>query len=357
MKSHRLTPILQALAAAILFGASTPFSKLLLSKVDPVAMAALLYLGSGIGLGIWKSISHFGAPDSPREARIQNPDLPWLAGAVLAGGVLAPIILMLSLNRTPAATASLLLNFEGIATTLIALLIFKEAIGKSIWLAVAAITAASILLSWIPGGGIGFAPGALGILAACLLWGLDNNLTRHISTRDPQSIVMVKGLGAGLVSLVILWLKGGALPEIGSILAAMLLGFFSYGLSIVLFIHAMRGLGSARTGALFGIAPFAGAALSLLIFRDSPNALFWAALPLMATGAVLLVSENHEHEHQHEEYEHEHSHNHDEEHHSHSHDDTTHPGFDAHCHLHRHEPISHAHPHAPDIHHRHAHGE
>lgn len=357
MNIQKTKPVLQALAAAILFGASTPLSKVLLTKVDPIGMAALLYLGTGLGLAILKGIGSRKTALLRAEARITRQDLPWLAGAVISGGILAPIVLMVSLEKTPAATASLLLNFEGIATALIAFVIFREAIGRSIWLAVAAITAGSILLSWIPGGGLGFFPGALGILLACLLWGLDNNFTRHISAKDPRTIVMIKGLVAGFFNLAIWLWNGGAVPAIGEILAAMLLGFFSYGLGIVLFILALRGLGSARTGALYSIAPFVGAALSLIIFREMPGALFLAALPLMITGTALLAWENHEHEHVHDEHVHEHNHDHNDGHHDHAHKENTPKQAGAHCHEHRHATLRHAHAHAPDIHHRHVHGE
>jgi len=344
--------MLQALAGAALFGVSTPLAKLLLGQVAPVHMAALLYLGAGLGIALFKGARRLtGRPEA--EAPLSRGDLPWLVGAILAGGVAAPIVLMFSLRRTPAAAASLLLNFEGVATALLAALIFGEAIGTRVWWAIGAVTTASILLSWDASGGWGVSLGALGVLAACTLWGVDNNLTRNISAKDPMAVVMYKGLGAGAFSLMLGSVAGQPLPSLGIALAVLALGVVSYGASIVLYVLALRGLGAARTGALFGTAPFTGAVLSLVIFRASPGLLFAAAVPLMVAGAVLLLGERHHHAHAHEALDHDHRHRHDDAHHLH-----THPGMAlhrAHVHPHRHDPITHAHPHVPDIHHRHRH--
>ncbi len=231
MTHSRLYPMLQALLAAALFGASAPLAKLLLGEIQPIPLAALLYLGSGLGLLAWTRL--YRAPDGG-EAPLAPRDIPWLLGTVLAGGVAGPIVLMFSLRNTPAATASLLLNFEAIATTLIAAIAFREAIGRRVWWAVAATTLASILLSWNANGGWGFSLGALGVLAACGLWGLDNNLTRHISAKDPLVIVIVKGLGAGTLSSVLALVVRQAFPRPAAALGAMLLGSVSYGLGIVL---------------------------------------------------------------------------------------------------------------------------
>ncbi|MBI4731404.1 MAG: EamA family transporter [Chloroflexi bacterium] len=352
MQSNRVTSIFQALLAALLFGASAPLSKLLLGEISPVLLAAFLYLGSGIGLLFAKLMGKVIYAEQ-KEARLTRSDWPWLAGAVLAGGVIAPITLMISLRHAPAATASLLLNFESVTTTLIAAIVFKEAVGRRAWWAIALITLASILLSTDFTNNWGLSLSALGVLAACFMWGVDNNLTRNISAKDPLVIVTVKGLGAGLVSLMIAVALGDPFPTLSVILLSLLLGSLSYGLSIFLFVHAMRGLGAGRTSALFGTAPLAGILLSLIIFRESPGILFAIALPIMAAGAFVLVKENHEHLHVHEELTHEHNHSHTDNHHQHEHETVLVARL--HCHVHVHARMEHSHDHAPDIHHRHSH--
>jgi drug/metabolite transporter (DMT)-like permease len=285
---------------------------------------------------------------------LQKSDLPWLAGASLAGGVIAPILLLFGLRAAPAASASLLLNFEGVATTLIAAAIFGEAVGRRAWLAILLMTAASILLSFDPHGGWGMTLGSLGVLGACVFWGLDNNFTRNISAKDPLSIVMIKGLAAGTFSLGLAFLTGSTLPALPVILGAMLLGSLSYGLSITLFIRAMRGLGAARTSALFATAPLAGITLSFLLFRDMPGLLFLLSLPLVAAGTVLMLNEDHGHVHRHAALQHEHWHRHDDGHHSHAHPSVM-AADKAHSHPHQHTEEEHTHPHLPDLHHRHRH--
>jgi drug/metabolite transporter (DMT)-like permease len=349
--------MIQALLAAVLFGASAPVAKLLLGMIEPIPLAGFLYLGSGIGLLLFKGIQHLGSRSVKVEAGISKTDIPWLTGAVLAGGVAAPIVLMFSLRTTPAATASLLLNFEGVATALIAALVFKEAIGGRIWWAVACITVASILLSLNLSGEWGISLTALGVLCTCALWGLDNNFTRNISAKDPLSIVIIKGLAAGGFSLILALILQNPLPKPLVALGAMLLGSLSYGISIALFILAMRDLGAARTSALFGTAPFVGALLSFLLFQEAPNMLFVIALPIMIGGALLLLGEEHAHKHVHAVIEHEHRHGHDGSHHAHDHAEGEIPAHGFHSHPHTHESIEHTHPHTPDIHHRHDHQE
>ncbi|NPV53631.1 MAG: DMT family transporter [Firmicutes bacterium] len=341
-----------AILAAALFGVSSPLAKLLLGNIEPILLAAFLYLGSGFGLLFIRSFHLFSISN---EARVGRNDLPWLAGSILTGGVAAPIILFFSLRHTPAATASLLLNFEGVATALVAGLAFKEAIGKRIWLAIGTITGASALLSLNIGGQWGLSLGAVGVLCACLLWGIDNNFTRNISGKDPLTITMIKGLGAGAFSLVLAFVLHNPFPGMLTVFKAMLLGSVSYGASIVLFILAMRNLGAARTSTLFGTAPFVGAVLSFLLFRESPGALFAVSAPMMIVGAMLLLGEGHSHIHKHPFLQHEHRHRHDDEHHIHYHISGEIPPNDYHSHLHTHEAIEHCHPHAPDIHHRHSH--
>ncbi|RPI26043.1 MAG: DMT family transporter [Chloroflexota bacterium] len=353
MQTSKRLPIIQALLAAILFGASAPLSKLLLNEIDPIVLAALLYIGSGLSATVIQSIQRLVTGNRPVEAQLKRADLPWMAGAILTGGVLAPILLMVSLDKTPAATASLLLNFETVATALVAGLVFRESIGRSVWMAVGLVTLASVVLSW-NGGSWGFSVGALGVLGACILWGLDNNLTRNVSAKDPLAIVMLKGFGAGGFSLLLALLLGRSLPGALVVVLSLLVGGFCYGLSIALFVLALRSLGAARTGTLYASAPFVGAALSLAVFRDGLNVQLILSLPLMAGGPLLLLRENHTHSHQHDTLEHEHCHTHDDHHGDHhARESDSEPG--SHTHWHRHEPVSHAHDHTPDLHHRHGH--
>ncbi len=351
--------MLKALAAAILFGINAPLSKLLLSpsalgQVAPIPMAALLYLGSGVGALLLMAVQRSDLA-AESEARLQRTDVPWLMGALLAGGVAAPIVLMFSLRITPGATASLLLNFEGVATTLLAALAFREAIGPRIWGAVGLITIASAILSWNPSGELGVSVGALGVLAACALWGVDNNFTRNISAKNPLIIVAVKGLGAGLFSLLLALMVGQPLPNIWAGLGAMALGSVSYGLSISLFIWALRDLGAARTSALFSSAPFIGSLLSFWLLREAVDLQFLLALPLMLAGTALLMTERHAHYHHHDFLFHEHRHRHDDDHHQHQHAPDEIPASGWHSHPHEHQPQTHEHPHTPDLHHRHTH--
>jgi drug/metabolite transporter (DMT)-like permease len=343
MKAN-LSFIIQALLAALFFGASAPISKLLLGNVAPVLMAAFLYLGSGTGISLIKLYQRLTS--NQKEAGIRRPDVSWLAGAIISGGILAPIILMISLKNTPASTASLLLNFEGVGTTLIALFFFRESISRRALAAIFAITLASIFLSTNFQGGFRFSLGALGILLACFLWGVDNNFTRNIAAKDPLTIVAWKGLVAGSFSLILGLGLSQQLPALTTILSILLLGFVSYGLSTMLFIYSMRGLGAARTSALYGTAPLAGVLLSILIFKDPITLLFGIAAVLMIAGALLLANEEHAHFHIHMPVVHEHLHKHEE---FHAHD----PTDIAHSHEHEHPQTEHEHGHMPDIHHRH----
>lgn len=352
MRTKSLPFVLQALTAAIFFGASAPFAKLLLGDISPVYLAAFLYLGSGTGISLLKLVQKTSRPAQQKEAGIKKEDIKWLAGAIISGGVMAPIVLMVSLQNTPASTASLLLNFEGVGTTLIALLFFKEAISRRAWMAILVITLASIFLSTNFSEGFGLSLGALGIILACVLWGLDNNLTRNISGKDPLVIVAWKGIAAGTFSFFLAFLLGNSLPPLMSILGTMILGFVSYGMSTILFIHSMRGLGAARTSALYGTAPLAGVLLSIIIFGETPAAAYSLAGILMIVGALLLVNEEHSHSHVHTALFHEHSHRHDD-------PDHAHDAFiiGTHSHEHEHAAEEHGHDHMPDIHHRHGHEE
>jgi len=347
MKTNNIAFVVQALLAAIFFGASAPIAKLLLGDdIAPIFLAAFLYLGSGTGITLIKLTQRMRSKDV--EAKIKTADVKWLAGAIISGGIAAPIILMISLQNTLASTASLLLNFEGVGTTLIALLFFKEAISRRAWTAILIITVASIFLSTDFKSGFGLSLGALGVILACVLWGLDNNLTRNISGKDPLVIVAWKGLVAGTFSFFLAFFLGNTLPTLSTILYTLLLGFISYGLSTILFIRSMRGLGAARTSALYGTAPLAGVLLSIVIFQEFPSFLFIIAAILMIGGALLLINEQHEHSHAHTVLFHDHSHKHDD---SHKHA----KGEGVHSHEHEHAAEEHEHDHMPDIHHRHGH--
>jgi len=349
MKTNNLGFILQALAAAIFFGVSAPIAKLLLGDNEPIFLAAFLYLGSGTGIALVKWTQHMRLKDL--EAGIKRMDIPWLAGAIIAGGIIAPIVLMISLQNTPASTASLLLNFEGVGTTLIALMFFKEAISRRAWTAIIVITLASIFLSTDLKSGFGLSFGALGIIFACMLWGADNNFTRNISGKDPLAIVAWKGLVAGTCSFFLAWSLRNPLPSVKAILGTLILGFVSYGLSTMLFIRSMRGLGAARTSALYGTAPLAGVIFSIILFHESLSFLFIIATILMIGGALLLINEDHSHSHVHTVLFHEHSHRHDDSFHGHDAADGVH------SHEHEHPEEEHEHDHMPDIHHRHGHEE
>jgi drug/metabolite transporter (DMT)-like permease len=344
--------VLYALLAAVTFGASTPIAKLLLGAMPPLTLAACLYLGSGLGLSAWLALRTFRTKDSHAGAGIVRADLPWLMGAVLFGGVAGPVLLMTGLTRTPASSASLLLNLEGVLTALLAWFVFKENFDRRIFAGMVLIVAGGVVLSW-QGGGLSVPWGALAIAAACLCWAVDNNLTRKVSASDAVQIAAVKGVVAGSVNLALALATGQAMPAAGAGLAAGLLGFCGYGISLVMFVLALRHLGTARTGAYFSAAPFVGAALSLLLLKEIPAPAFWIAGALMAAGICLHLTEHHEHEHTHEPLEHAHEHSHDE-HHQHAHDFEW-DGHEPHAHGHRHAPITHAHPHTPDIHHRHPH--
>jgi drug/metabolite transporter (DMT)-like permease len=342
-----------ALAAAVLFGASTPFAKRLLGDVDPWTLAGLLYLGSGIGLAALRLIGRAVRRAPPREAPLGRADLPWLAAVVVIGGALGPVLLMLGLRHTPAATASLLLNAEGLATMLIAWLVFHENADRRIVLGAAAILAGAALLSWQSGAGAGAGWGTLLILGACLAWGIDNNLSRKLSAADPVQIATIKGLVAGAANLGLALGHGAALPAIGPAMAAGLLGFLGYGASLVLFMRGLRGLGAARTGAYFSLAPFIGAAIAVSLFGEPLTVRLIIAAALMGLGLYLHLAERHEHEHTHDAMQHDHQHVHDA-HHDHAHGPDAPPG-EPHSHPHQHRPATHRHPHYPDLHHRHRH--
>lgn len=342
--------IVFALLSAVLFGASTPFAKWLLGLVDPWAMAGLLYLGAGFGLAAMQ-LARRMLGLVVAEAPLRRSDLPWLGAVVIFGGGVGPLLLMLGLARTDAATASLLLNLEGLATLGIAWVIFRENVDRRLLLGAFAILIGAALLSWQ--GQAAFDRGALLISGACLAWGIDNNLTRKLSSADPVQIAMLKGLVAGTVNLALALAQGAALPAAGVVLAAGTVGFLGYGVSLVLFVLGLRHLGAARTGAYFSLAPFIGAVMALILLDAPLSARILLSAAMMAIGLWLHLAERHEHAHAHEAMEHEHRHSHDT-HHQHEHGPADRPG-EPHSHRHRHAPLMHRHPHYPDLHHRHGH--
>ncbi len=341
-----------ALASAALFGASTPIAKVLLGQgISPWLLAGLLYLGSGVGLSaVQVGRRMLGLPST--EAALRYGDLGWLALVVMTGGIIGPVLLMIGLQTTPASSASLLLNLESLATMAIAWVVFRENVDRRLLAGAAALLAGAILLSW-QGGPQGFDIGALAIAGACLAWGIDNNLTRRLSGADPVQIALIKGLAAGTVNLVLGFGTIGSPTFSIALGAAALVGFLGYGVSLVLFVLALRHLGAARTGAYFSTAPFIGAVFAVPMLNEPVTASLVGAGILMGVGLYLHLSEVHEHEHEHETIEHEHRHTHDA-HHQHTHDAND-PGGDPHNHWHRHRPMTHKHPHYPDLHHRHGH--
>ncbi|MGQ0676084.1 MAG: DMT family transporter, partial [Rhodospirillales bacterium] len=305
-----------ALLAAALFGLSTPAAKLLLGHVDPWMLAGLFYLGSGLGLALWRWLRvRLGRAS---EMPIQRRDLPWLAGATLVGGIAGPVLLMIGLTLTEAAAASLLLTLEGVATALIAWFVFHENFDRRIALGMASIVAGAAVLSWRDGASWSGLAGPLAVAGACVAWGIDNNLTRKASLADPVQIAMIKGLVAGPVNLALGLSAGAALPAMPAAFVAAGVGFLGYGVSLALFVLALRGLGAARTGAYFATAPFLGALAATVALGDPVTVQLAAAGALMGLGTWLHLTERHEHEHMHEPAEHAHLHVHDE-HHRHEH--------------------------------------
>jgi drug/metabolite transporter (DMT)-like permease len=343
--------IAYALLGAALFGASTPIAKLLVGEIGPVMLAGLLYAGSGLGLGLWLAVrdSLSRAAERPR---FTPGDYKWLAGAVILGGVIGPALLMLGLAASSASSVSLLLNLESVLTALLAWFVFRENFDRRLILGMSLIVCGGVILGLRPGETAASWPG-LAVAGACLCWALDNNLTRKISAGDSVKIAGVKGLAAGTVNLCAAAAFGAALPAPEIVAAAALVGLLGYGVSLALFVVALRQLGTARTGAYFSTAPFIGAAASFALLGEAPDASFWIAAVLMAVGVALHLTERHRHMHRHEALTHTHPHTHDE-HHCHEHDFAW-DGNEPHSHTHAHDRLSHSHAHFPDIHHRHSH--
>jgi drug/metabolite transporter (DMT)-like permease len=340
-----------ALGAAVLFGLSTPLAKGLLHALPPQMLAGLLYVGAGVGLGLSFFVQR--TRRGPAEARLGRSDAPWLAGSILAGGVAGPFLLMLGLSSMAASGASLLLNLEGVFTALLAWFVFRENVDRRIALGMAAIVLGGALLSWEGQVAWGGVTGPLAVAGACLAWGLDNNLTQKISASDPVQITAIKGCAAGAVNVGLALALGSTWPGGRELAGALGLGLLSYGVSLALYVRALRELGTARTGAYFSIAPFVGAVVAVLVWHDPVTPLLVAAAALMGVGVWIHLTERHQHEHTHEALEHEHWHV-DDEHHQHQHQPGD-PLGEPHSHRHQHEPMVHTHPHYPEVHHRHPH--
>jgi drug/metabolite transporter (DMT)-like permease len=348
------TAVFYALIAAALFGISTPIAKVLIGSTHPVVLAGLLYCGAGIGVALlrkvpWSIFASHGAP----EASLTRSDVPWLAGAVIAGGVVGPILLLVGLTHTDASTAALLLTLEGVATALMAWFIFHESFDRRIAIGMLCLTVGAIVLSWSGTPTLESIVGPLAVIGACAAWGLDNNLTRKISLADPLQIVTLKGTIAGPVNLLLGIAAGGTLPDLPTGVVATIVGFLCYGVSLALFVLALRHLGSARTAAYFSTAPFFGAVIAVVVLHESVTYQLAAAGALMVIGVWLHVTERHEHVHTHEPQEHIHAHIHDETH-QHSHEPND-PAGEPHTHRHTHAPLTHSHSHMPDMHHQHRH--
>jgi drug/metabolite transporter (DMT)-like permease len=340
------TAVLYALASAVLFGVSTPAAKVLVGSIHPATLAGLLYCGAGVGVaGLRRTLpaAITGAP----ETALSRADVPWLAAAIGAGGILGPLLLMFGLTRTDAATASLLLTLEGAATALMAWFIFHENFDRRIAVGMASIVAGAAILSWSGVPSFDSIAGPLAIAGACVSWGLDNNLTRKVSLADPLQIAMLKGLIAGPFNLILGLSISHQIPTFSGILLTGVIGFLGYGVSLALFVVALRGLGTARTGAYFSTAPFIGSTAAVVLLGEPITAQLLLAAALMALGVWLHLTERHEH------LVHTHPHVHDI-HHRHVHKAADPPG-EPHTHAHKHKPMRHTHPHVPDMHHTHRH--
>lgn len=346
--------VILALLSAALFGASTPAAKLLLGSVHPAILAGVLYCGAGAGVFVLQRIlKRLSRTHVSGEAGLCKSDLPWLAGAIAAGGIIGPLLLMVGLSRTDASTASLLLTLEGVATALLAWFVFHENFDRRVAVGMALLVLGAAVLAWSGQPTLSALTGPAAITGACFLWGVDNNLTRKVSLADPLEIVAWKGLVAGPTNLLIGFWAGGNLPAPDVIALAGIVGFLGYGVSLALFVLALRDLGTARAGAYFSTAPFIGAVVAIALLGDPWTLQITAAGMLMALGVWLHLTEHHEHTHEHDPLLHDHAHTHDEHHqHEHGPDD---PAGEPHSHAHRHVWIRHAHPHVPDMHHVHRH--
>ena len=343
-----MTGAIYGLIAAVLFGMSAPIAKLLLPGTGFLMLAALLYLGAGVGLSAFMPLRR-----APQETALQRADVLPMIGIVLTGGVIGPVLLLYGLQSVSGLAGSLLLNLEAVFTMVLAIIVFREHMSRGEVLASGLIIAGAVVLSYESGHLRAELAGAFAIAGACLAWGIDNNLTQKISVRDPIAIVRVKTLGAGVCTMIIALAAGQRLPSRGNLTAALILGLFSYGASIVLDTYALRLLGAAREAAVFATAPFVGALLSVPLLHDSITLSRASGFALMTAGVVALLRARHAHLHMHEPLIHDHRHIHDE-HHQHAHVAGD-PPMEPHAHEHRHDPMTHEHAHVSDVHHRHSH--
>jgi drug/metabolite transporter (DMT)-like permease len=345
-------PLIYIFVSAALFGISPPLAKLLVKDIPPVALAGLLYLGAFAGLSLYSISREIVSTERVRGTNLKKGDLPWLFGAVLSGGIIAPICLMFGLSQISGFSASLLLNLEGIFTAVIAIMFFKEKAGKRLWLALICMTAAGVFLTWDSSQDKFNFLGPLLVTFSMICWGIDNNLTRNISTRNPLQITGIKGFVSGLISISLAYTLGMNIKWDVSILYALLLGSFSYGISLVFFIKAFEGLGSFRTGIFFSLAPFIGAVTSIILLQEWIGWVMFPAMMLTVAGVWLISTEKHLHLHLHQEVVHTHLHNHKDSHHIHEHIGIVH---EPHVHEHTHLEEYHVHSHWPDTQHRHEH--
>ncbi|MCD6322057.1 MAG: EamA family transporter [Clostridiales bacterium] len=350
MFNKKYTAVGIAILAAVLYGINAPFAKMLLEEIPVLLLASLMYLGAGAGMLLINIVKVIKKHES-REARITKKELPSVIGMILLD-IAAPILLMLGLSLTNAANVSLLNNFEIVATTLIALLIYKETVGKRMWLALFLIIIASFVLSIENFSSFSVSLGSLFVIFACICWGFENNLTRILSEKDPMQVVVIKGFGSGFGALLIAFFAGAFGGRFLYIIFALLLGFIAYGLSIFFYVTAQRDLGAARTSIYYAAAPFVGVLASWIVLKESVSISFIVALVIMIIGTYLAVSEKHRHTHIHNPLEHDHRHSHNDGHHNHFHSDLN---GNEHSHKHLHEEVEHKHSHTPDLHHKHRH--
>lgn len=352
MTASRRAPAL-ALVAAALFGLSTPAARVLVGAVDPWLLAGLLYLASGVALAAFRWSRRRLFRHATVESPVTGRDLLWLALAILFGGIIGPVLLTYGLAKGTAVQSALLLNLEGVLTTLLAWSLFGEHVSARIATGMACIAGGGAALSWDPSGPLAFGASAILIVAACLAWAIDNNLTRMVSGGDPAQIAGLKGVAAGSINVMVALSRGVPWPSAAAMVGATVVGVLGYGVSLLLFVRALRWLGAARTGAYFSTAPFVGALAAVLVLGEPPTVPILVAALLMGAGVWLHLTERHDHEHVHELLEHAHLHSHDE-HHQHDHPPGTATG-EPHSHVHQHTPMRHRHPHYPDLHHRHRH--
>lgn len=350
LRDRKFKAVSYAILASLLYGISSPVSKVLLEEIPPTLMAALLYLGAGIGM-LSINLYNVLSKKEQLEAKMTAKEMPFILGMILLD-IAAPIFLMLGLTMTTSSNASLLNNFEIVATSLIAFFVFKETIGKRMWMAIMLITISSIILSLSDLSSLSFSIGSIFVIFSCIAWGFENNCTRMLSLKDPIQIVVVKGFGSGLGSLIISFAIHESSFNWLYILFTLILGFVAYGMSIFLYIKAQRELGAARTSSFYATAPFIGVIISWIVLHEPITATFVIALTIMLVGTYFAVSENHKHSHVHEVEIHEHKHSHNDGHHNHTHDYEI---EGEHSHQHTHEIIEHFHAHFPDLHHRHLH--